>query len=152
MAEHRTEGKITRDRFPLPDVTWPLTAGFWEGAAHDELRLPVCDGCGRFRWYPKETCGRCDAEPFTWTATSGRGTLYSWVVATHAFLPQFADLVPYVPALVALEEDPSVRIPTRMVDVDPAALTFDMPVTVTFRPISFAGIDGAVPAPMFVPA
>ena len=39
-----------------------------------------------------------------------------------------------------------------MVDCDPASLDFDMPVAVTFRPISFTGVDGAVVAPMFVPA
>lgn len=150
-AEHRVEGAITRARFPLPDVTWPLTAGFWAGAAAGELRIPVCDHCRHFRWYPAETCHHCDAEPFTWTAVSGRGTLFSWVEVTHAFLPQFAGLVPYVPALVALAEDPSVRVPTRMVDVDPAALRFDQPVRVVFREIAFPGIDGAVSAPMFVP-
>ena len=66
---------------------------------------------------------------------SGRGTLFSWVVVTHPFLPQFADLVPFVPALVALDEDPAVRIPTRIVDTEPGGLEFEMPVQVTFRPI-----------------
>ena len=82
---------------------------------------------------------------------SGRGTLFSWVVVTHAFLPQFADMVPFVPALVALDDDPAVRLATRIVDSDPDTLDFEMPVTVTFRPISFAGVDGEVTAPLFVP-
>lgn len=82
---------------------------------------------------------------------SGRGTLFSWVVVTHAFLPQFADMVPFVPALVALDDDPAVRLATRIVDSDPDALDFEMPVTVTFRPISFTGVDGEVTAPLFVP-
>ncbi|MFA5885654.1 MAG: OB-fold domain-containing protein [Acidimicrobiia bacterium] len=149
---HRIEGHITRAAFPLPDVTWPLTAEFWAGATRNELMIPVCDTCGRYRWYPKTECLSCDGEPYTWTPVSGRGTLFSWVVVTHPFLPQFADLVPFVPALVALEEDPSVRVPTRMVDCDPGSLTFDMPVTVTFREISFTGVDGSVTAPLFVPA
>jgi uncharacterized OB-fold protein len=83
---------------------------------------------------------------------SGRGTLFSWVVVTHAFLPHFGDLVPFVPALVALDEDPAVRLATRIVDTDPASLSFDLPVRVTFRPLSFAGVDGTVPAPLFAPA
>ncbi len=73
-------------------------------------------------------------------------------MVTHPFLPQFADLVPFVPALVALDEDPAVRIPTRIVDTDPEALEFEMPVQVVFRPISFTGVDGEVVAPLFVPA
>jgi uncharacterized OB-fold protein len=84
--------------------------------------------------------------------TSGRGTLFSWVVVTHAFLPQFADLVPFVPALVALDDDPAVRIPTRMVNCDASGLAFEMPVRVTFEPISFTGVDGEVVAPLFEPA
>ena len=83
---------------------------------------------------------------------SGRGTLFSWVVVTHAFLPQFADLAPFVPALVALDEDPDRahphphgRLRTRRARLRHAG-------AVTFRPISFTGVDGEVVAPLFVPA
>jgi uncharacterized OB-fold protein len=151
-GEHRITGHVTRGGFPLPDVTWDLTAPFWAGAERGELMIPYCDTCGHARWYPKDVCRICDGEPFTWRVTSGRGQLFSWVVVTHTFLPQFAELVPFVPALVVLDEDPTVRIPTRMVDCDPASLAFDMPVAVTFRPISFTGVDGEVVAPLFVPA
>ncbi len=141
-----------RDDFPLPDLTWAPTAPYWAGAARGELRIPRCDACGRFCWYPHEHCDACGASSLTWEVTSGRGTLFSWVVVTHPFLPQFADLVPFVPALVALDDDPAVRVPTRMVDCDPDALEFEMPVRVTFRPISFTGVDGEVLAPLFEPA
>ncbi len=141
-----------RAEFPLPDVTWAPTAEFWAGAARGELRIPRCDSCGRLCWYPHETCDYCNHGEMTWETMSGRGTLFSWVVVTHPFLPQYADLVPFVPALVALEEDPAVRIPTRMVDCAPEDLDFEMPVVVTFRPIEFAGVDGSVPAPLFTPA
>jgi uncharacterized OB-fold protein len=83
---------------------------------------------------------------------SGHGTLFSWVEVTHAFLPQFADLVPFVPALVALDEDPAIRIATRVVDTDPGTLDFEMPLQVTFRPITFTDVDGSVTAPLFAPA
>lgn len=140
-----------RDDFPLPDTEWEPTREFWAGAARDELRIPRCDSCGLLCWYPRKQCRHCDGTTFTWDTMSGRGTLFSWVVVTHPFLPQFANLVPFVPALVALEEDPAVRIPTRMVDCEPDDLDFELPVVVTFRPISFEGVDGAVPAPLFVP-
>jgi uncharacterized OB-fold protein len=141
-----------RADFPLPDTTWEPTREFWAGAARDELRIPRCESCGRLCWYPRERCRHCDGERFTWETMTGRGTLFSWVVVTHAFLPQFADLVPFVPALVALEEDPAVRIATRVVDCDPDDLDFELPVVASFRPISFTGVDGAVRAPLFVPA
>jgi uncharacterized OB-fold protein len=141
-----------RPDFPLPDTDWEPTAEFWAGAARHEIRIPRCDQCGRGCWYPREKCRFCRGTSFTWTTMSGRGTLFSWVVVTHAFLPQFADLVPFVPALVALDDDPAVRIATRMVDCDVEALTFEMPVRVTFQPISFPDVVGDVTAPLFTPA
>ena len=76
----------------------------------------------------------CDG-PLTWTAVSGAGTLFSWAVVRRAFLPAFADQVPFVTALVALAEDPAVRLPTYLVDADPDTLRADEPVRVTFRPL-----------------
>jgi uncharacterized protein len=147
-----TVGMETRREFPLPDLSWEPTAEFWAGAAREELRIPRCDSCGRLRWYPEPTCRRCEGVPFTWETLSGAGTLFSWVVVTHPFLPQFADLTPFVPALVAVDEDQEVRIPTRMVDCDPAALEFGMPVRVVFRPLEFTDVEGSVLAPLFVPS
>jgi uncharacterized OB-fold protein len=142
----------TRPEFPLPDLTWEPTAEFWAGASRGELRIPRCDGCGRLRWYPEPRCRRCDADSYAWETMSGAGTLFSWVVVTHAFLPQFGDLTPFVPALVAIEEDPAVRVPTRMIDCDADALAFEMPVRCVFRPLTFTGVEGSVTAPLFTPA
>lgn len=142
----------TRREFPLPDLDWEPTAEFWAGAARSELRIPRCDGCGRLRWYPEDECRHCHGGPYTWETMSGRGTLFSWVVVTHPFLPEFADLTPFVPALVAIDEDPAVRIPTRMVDCDPGDLEFELPVRCVFRRLTFTGVDGSVTAPLFAPA
>ena len=84
-GEHRITGHVTRGAFPLPDVAWDLTAPFWAGAERGQLLIPYCDTCGNARWYPKDVCRICDGEPFTWRVTSGRGTLFSWVVVTHQY-------------------------------------------------------------------
>lgn len=141
-----------RDDFPLPDVDWPPTAPFWAAAARGELAVPRCDGCGRLVWYPDGACRRCGATASTWVVVSGRGRLFSWSVVHRAFIPQFADAVPFVAALVALDEDPAVRIVTRIVDAAPETLRVDMPVRVTFRPLAVAGVARTVPAPLFAPA
>ena len=141
-----------RPAFPLPDVTWEPARGFWGAAERSELSIPTCNGCGRLTWYPRETCRRCASTEFTWTTMSGRGRLFAWTVVRHAFLPQFSDEVPYVPGLVALDEDPAVRIVTRIVDCDPEVLKFDKPVRVVFRPLAFPGIDRTVTAPFFTTA
>ena len=127
---------IRRDDFPLPDVDDPLTAPYFAGAARGELMITRCDACERYVWYPDESCAQCGGE-LTWTPVSGEATLFSWAVVRRPFLPAFAEQVPFVTALVAIDEDPAVRIPTYLVDADPATLRADEPVRVTFRPLSF---------------
>ena len=140
---------ITRADFPLPDLTDPLSAPFFAAAAAGELRIPRCEECGAYVWYPQETCP-ADGGVLVWTRVSGRGTLFSWAVVRRAFLPAFEDKVPFVTALVALEEDHAVRIATYIVDTDPDALVPDAPVEVEFRDLSFSTVpDTSVVVPMF---
>lgn len=143
---------LTRPDFPLPDLHWPPTREFWSAAARGELALPRCEGCGRLHWYPEERCRHCGASRHRWERMSGRGTLFTWVVVRQAFLPQLRDQIPFVTGLVALAEDPSVRLATRIVDCEPTALSIDMPLEVVFRPLSFAGVERQVLAPVFRPA
>ncbi|MBM3675847.1 MAG: hypothetical protein FJW88_13065 [Actinobacteria bacterium] len=164
---------ITRADFPLPDVDDSLTAGFFAAPARGELCIPRCEECGRWCWYPPETqppheargpaggrrsrpeeqqvCPACEG-PLVWTRTAGRARLFSWAVVQRAFLPAFADMVPFVTALVALEEDPAVRIVTYVVDAVPGSLHGGMPLEVVFRPLRFPTVpDRQVVVPMFRP-
>ena len=140
-----------RSEFPLPDVHWEPARELWEGAARGELRMPRCDSCGRWVWYPQPPCRHCGAAQWTWTTASGRGRLFSWSVVRHAWIPQFADRLPFVTGLVALEEDPAVRLVTYVVDCAPPDLRCDMPVRAVFRPLRYPGVRGEVTAPMFAP-
>jgi uncharacterized OB-fold protein len=76
--------------------------------------------------------------------------LFSWATVRRPFLPAFADAVPFVTALVALEEDAAVRVVTYLVDAEPETLRADEPVQVTFRPLAFPTVpDKSVIVPMF---
>ncbi|HEX3668628.1 MAG TPA: OB-fold domain-containing protein [Acidimicrobiia bacterium] len=144
---------LKRADFPLPDLTDERTAEYFAGAARGELVLPRCDSCNRFVWYPEEECPHCGARSFTWTRVSGRGRVFTWTVVRRAFLPAFEEMVPFVTALVSLEEDPAVRIVSYIVDCDPDALAADLPVEAVFRPLRFPTVpDRSVAVPMFVPA
>lgn len=138
--------------FPLPDPEWPPLAPFWAGAAAGHLRLPRCSACRAWRWYPQEHCEACGgtASP-EWQTLGGRGRLFSWVVVHRAFLPEFAGQVPYVTALVALVEDETLRVPTRIVDCRPDHLHADMQVEAVFRPLPFGGASHRIAAPFFRP-
>jgi uncharacterized protein len=144
---------LKRADFPLPDLADERTAEYFAGAARGELVIPRCDECDRLVWYPEPRCPACGGELFTWTPVSGRGRVFSWTVVRRAFLPAFEEMVPFVTALVALEEDPAVRIVTYVIDCEAEALTADMPVEAVFRPLRFPTVpDRSVPVPMFVPA
>jgi hypothetical protein len=116
-----------------PDLDWPVARPFWEGCRAGELRLPGCTGCGRFVWYPAAVCRACGGEAHEWTRVSGRGRLFTWVTVHRAFLPGWADRVPYVTALVELEEDPRVRLATFLRAVPPGGLAAGLPVAVVFE-------------------
>jgi uncharacterized OB-fold protein len=141
---------ITRADFPLPDVSDPLTGEYFAGAARGELVIPRCEECGRFVWYPAPACPACASDAVRWVPVSGHATLFSWAVLRRAFLPAFETMVPFVTALVALVEDPAVRLCSYIVDSEPEMLTADAPLRVTFRPLSFPTVpDRAVVVPMF---
>jgi uncharacterized OB-fold protein len=140
---------IKRDDFPLPDVDDPITAPFFAAAAREELQVTRCAECGAYVWYPQDGCPH-DGGALVWEPVSGRATLFSWAVVQRAFLPAFADMVPFVTALVALDEDPAVRLCTYIVDAEPSELTADAPVEAVFRPLAFPTLPGkAVTVPMF---
>jgi uncharacterized OB-fold protein len=143
---------IKRADFPLPDVEDELTKEFFAGATRHELVIPRCAGCDAWVWYPEPTCPSCGTGAPTWTKTSGHGRLFSWAVVRRPFLPAFAEMVPFVTALVSLDEAPEVRIVTYVVDADPTDLTADLPLEVTFRPLAFPTVpDRSVTVPMFQP-
>jgi uncharacterized OB-fold protein len=144
---------LKRADFPLPDLTDERTAEYFAGAARGELMLPRCGDCNRLVWYPEDECPSCGGRTFTWTRVSGRGRVFTWAVVRRAFLPAFEEMVPFVTALVALEEDPRVRIVSYVVDCEPDALAADLPVEAVFRPLRFPTVpDRSVTVPMFVPA
>jgi uncharacterized OB-fold protein len=67
----------------------------------------------------------------SWEQASGRATLYTWSVVHQNDLPPFAERVPYVAAVVDLEEGP--RMMTNVVDCPFEQLRIGMALEVTFR-------------------
>lgn len=137
---------------PLPDTDWPMIREFWRAASRGELVIPRCLACERYVWYPEEVCPHCGGGEVPWVAMSGRGRLFSWSEVKHPLHPPYADQLPYLSGLIALEEDPRVRCVTRIVDCESSALEIEMPMQVVFRELSFADIEGSVVAPLFKPA
>jgi uncharacterized OB-fold protein len=98
---------------PLPD---PDTEGFWQATARGELAICRCQACGLWQHPPLERCRAC-ASKVAFEPVSGDGSVFSFIVANRASVPGFAELVPYVVAVVELDEQPGLRVVSRLADV-----------------------------------
>ena len=87
---------------------------YWKAAAEHRLVMQRCSSCSTFRFYPRSICGECQSPEFTWTEVAGTGTVYTYTVVRRAPLDSFRHLVPYVLALVELDEGP--RMMTNIID------------------------------------
>jgi uncharacterized OB-fold protein len=102
---------------PAPDRTLLELAPYWDGLDRGLLLIPRCEGCGRFRWPPRPRCAACGGTQFAWTEARPEATLYSWTTVGRAFLPGFADDVPYTVAVVELTEATPIRMVGRLIGV-----------------------------------
>lgn len=99
---------------PLPDVD---TEGFWQATHDGQLAICHCQNCGRWMHPPLERCARC-AGATRFDPVSGNGTVYSFIVANRASVPGFAALVPYLVAVIELDEQPGLRLVARIVGTE----------------------------------
>jgi uncharacterized OB-fold protein len=120
---------------PLPRPLSPeLTRPFWEAARRHELVMPRCKMCDHLFFYPRSECPRCFSTNLEWMQVSGRGRLHSYTIVQQPANPAFRDDVPYVYAVVQLEEGP--RIVSNVVQCDPDTLRVDMPLAAVFDDIT----------------
>ena len=115
---------------PLPAVT-NETAPYWEGCKKHELRIQKCGACGNFQFYPRILCTKCSSDRVEWIKASGRAKVTTFTIVRRPVSPAFADDVPYVVALVALDEGPTMM--TNIVGCLPEQVKIGMPVAVTFE-------------------
>jgi hypothetical protein len=116
-------------RKPLPEPS-AISAPFWEGLSEGELRLQRCQQCERYVFYPRSVCPYCLSDRLGWTRASGRGRIYSYTIVRRAMNPAFAEDVPYVFALVELDEGP--RVTTNIVNCGSDEVRVDMPVKAAY--------------------
>lgn len=117
-------------RRPLPNPP-PESKPFWDGARAHRLMIPRCNACGRAWFPPSALCAHCLSDDTRWEEACGRGTVFSFVVVHRVYHPFFADRVPYVVAVVELEEGP--RLLSNVVGIEPDKVRCNMPVEVTFE-------------------
>jgi hypothetical protein len=123
-----------------------LSLPYWEAARRHELALQRCRPCARFQHPPGPICRQCYGDDLEFAATRGRGTLYTFTVTYHEFLPGDADRLPLPIGLVELAEAPALRVLANLVHVEPDDIEVGMPVRV-----SFEQLPGGAVLPQFEP-
>jgi hypothetical protein len=117
-------------RKPLPTIVGE-TRPFWEACNRGELLVQRCKECKRYQFYPRGICSHCLSTAVEWVKSSGKGRVWTFTVTYQNRTPGFAEEVPYVLALVELEE--GVKMFTNIVECKPTDVHIGMPVEVTFR-------------------
>lgn len=118
---------------PLPEPN-AASLPFWEAAREHRLRIQRSKKTGRYVFYPRAVSPFGAGDELEWVDVSGRGTVYAFTVARRPTAPQWAEDVPYVIAIVALEEGP--HLTTNIVGCGPEDVQIGMPVVAVFDDVT----------------
>lgn len=90
---------------PVPNPN-PDSRAYWEAAREDKLMIRRCTACETLHFMPRFLCPHCWSTDLEWVQASGRGKVHSFSIIRRAPLQAYAPRVPYVVALIDLEEGP----------------------------------------------
>ncbi len=101
-----------------------------------------CKNCNKVFFPPRYICPNCrrvgKLEPYK---LKGRGKIYSYTI-TYVPSNGFEDQVPYVLAIVELEDGP--KITTQVTDCDPNDIKIGDEVEIVFRRMGEEGEEGVI--------
>lgn len=120
---------------------------YWQKAKEGELWLRKCNACGEAYFYPRDISPCCFSRDTTWIKASGKATLFTYGIVERAPHPGFVEDVPFVTAIVELEEGPTMPTNIVMEDPTPEKLKVGMPLEVVFEEIT-----DTISLPKFKPA
>jgi len=121
---------------PLPHPLAPEAKPYWEGMKQHKLMLPVCQDCKQAHFYPRVFCPHCHSRNLKWTEASGKGKLYAFEILHRSFNPKVKTPLPYVLAMIELQEGPRMLSNLINVKPDPNMIRCDMPVEVVFSKVN----------------
>ncbi len=130
--------------FPTPQINDDNRA-FWTGGRDGELRIVRCQDCGYYVHPPSPRCPRCLSDDVVPSPVSGRGVVYTYTVNEREWSPGLE--VPYVIAIVQLDEQSDLRLMTNIVGCKPEEVAINMQVRVEFREQGDAYVPVFRPAP-----
>src|SRR5665213_2975487 len=117
-------------------VASPDTQPFWDGCKRGVFLLQRCKLCATFRHPPSPMCANCLSWESEWVEATGQGTIYTFVIVREAIRRGWEELVPYVVAVIDLDEGP--KFVTNVVNKDPDSVAIGMRGKIVFTPMNDA--------------
>lgn len=129
---------------PMPQ---PESDHYWDQAKNGKLVFQKCNDCDSVQFYPRVLCTACSSRSLDWIESSGRGTLFTFSIVHVAPHPGFREDLPFITAIVELEE--GVKMPSQVIGIepDPELLHIGMQLEVAFEEIT-----DSISLPKFRPA
>lgn len=115
---------------PLPALNYD-TSAYWTGGERGELVIYRCQKCSYYVHPPVRFCPECAGRNVEPEPVSGRGVVTSFTVNHKQWLPTLP--VPYVVALVSIEEQEDVRLVSNIINCPVDQVYIGMPVQVRFE-------------------
>lgn len=115
---------------PQPEYS-PDTEEFWERCNDGELVVQECRDCGERRLYPNDACPACWSEASKDVICEGTGTVATYTVSRRPSSDAFEDDVPYVLALIELDE--GVTVMSNILEASPEEVSIGMDVELTWE-------------------
>jgi len=133
---------MTDAQRPLPHPTkW--SAPYWEAARNRKFVIQACTDCDAPIMYPRRYCPKCLGENLEYRASPGTGEIYSLTVQVAGPPTGFGDKLPYVIAVIRLDE--GVQLMSNIVGDDREAARIGDRVAVDFE----IADDGQTILPVF---
>ena len=116
-------------RDAAPDA---LDDPFWAGCLRHELLVHRCGVCQRAYW-PASSCIDHGATAMAWQRASGRGRVHTYTVFQHPYDPAFKNRLPYVVAVIELDEGPFLH--SDVVECEPDDVRVGLAVEVVYEDV-----------------
>lgn len=114
--------------FPVPTAE---TRHYWDGCNEGELRVQQCTDCGNIQFYPRVICANCMGNNIEWISSTGMGKIVSFSIVRRAVSKAYEGDVPYVVALIELDEGPVMM--TNIIQCEIEEVEIGLAVTVVFE-------------------
>lgn len=105
------------------------------------LQGAVCEECGHHSFPPRLVCPNCKSKHQKSFTFSGKGTVFSFTTI-YQTIERYQDQVPYLVALIDLQE--GVRITAQLTDVDLDEVKIGMLVEMVVRKFYADGDNGPI--------